>query len=189
MSGPRYIKRSIDGIRFIKEKAVRSDIIFYYRKIGIRFMLNFGFLALILHRFGHSLYNRYRLINPLWYLYLFLRYFQLLLLKIELPASCQIGKNLYLPHAYGLVMNGHVSIGDDCIIGPYVVLGHLKGVGTGVPRIESNVYIGPKATILGPVVVGRNCIVGAHALVIKDMKPNSVAYGAIATIKDPDGAK
>ncbi len=48
----------------------------------------------------------------------------------------------------------------------------------GVPRIGNNVYIGCGAKILGDIIIGDNCIIGANAVVIKDV-PAKVCVGGI----------
>lgn len=73
---------------------------------------------------------------------------------------------------------------DDCWIGPNVVLTNsyhpkcrsakecLKG-----PVIKRNAKIGANATILPRVVIGENALVGAGAVVVSDVEPNSVVVG------------
>ncbi|MCB0168037.1 MAG: serine acetyltransferase, partial [Anaerolineae bacterium] len=45
------------------------------------------------------------------------------------------------------------------------------------PTIEDGVVVGAGAKILGPIVVGRNSRIGANAVVIKEVPPNSVVVG------------
>jgi len=47
----------------------------------------------------------------------------------------------------------------------------------GNPIIGRNVVIADGAKVLGPVVIGDNSVVGAGAIITKDIPPNSVAYG------------
>lgn len=37
--------------------------------------------------------------------------------------------------------------------------------------------IGPGAVVGGPVKIGSNVIIGANAVITKDIPPNSLAYG------------
>lgn len=86
---------------------------------------------------------------------------------------------------------------DDCWIGPNVVLTNLyhpkcysskeclKG-----PIIKRGAKIGANATILPRVVIGENALVGAGAVVVSDVKPNSVVVGNPARkIKSVDKLK
>lgn len=73
---------------------------------------------------------------------------------------------------------------DNCWIGPNVVLTNayhpkcysakecLKG-----PTIKRNAKIGANVTILPRVIVGENALIGAGAVVVSDVKPNSVVAG------------
>ena len=42
------------------------------------------------------------------------------------------------------------------------------------PTIEDNVILGVGATILGDITIGKNSKIGANALVVKDVPPDSV---------------
>ncbi|MDR2043039.1 MAG: hypothetical protein LBQ15_01465 [Clostridium sp.] len=47
----------------------------------------------------------------------------------------------------------------------------------GNPILDRNVVVADGAKILGPVIIGENTVIGAGALITKDIPPNSVAYG------------
>jgi len=47
----------------------------------------------------------------------------------------------------------------------------------GNPIIADNVVVADGAKILGPIIIGENSIVGAGAIITKDIPANSVAYG------------
>lgn len=47
----------------------------------------------------------------------------------------------------------------------------------GNPIICKNAVIADGAKILGPIIIGENSVVGAGAIVTKDMPANSIAYG------------
>lgn len=48
------------------------------------------------------------------------------------------------------------------------------------PTIKDNVVIGSGAKVLGPIVVGENSKIGAGAVVLKDVPPNSTVVGVPA---------
>ena len=45
------------------------------------------------------------------------------------------------------------------------------------PTLQDNVVVGSGAQILGPVVVGRNSLIGANAVVTKDVPEKSIMIG------------
>lgn len=155
-------------------RLIVDDVVFYRRKCGILGMLfHGGFHALLLHRVGHALYKSpSHKINPLWYLYLFSAGILRVLHKIELPETATIGKHLFLPHPWGLIVGSNARIGDDCTIGAWVVLGHNRTPGED-PTIHNNVYIAPHACILGPIHVHDGAFVGASCVVKTDVVAGS----------------
>jgi serine O-acetyltransferase len=48
--------------------------------------------------------------------------------------------------------------------------------------IGDNVYIGPGARLIGGFKVGNNVVIGANAVVIKDVPDNSVVAGVPAKV-------
>lgn len=47
----------------------------------------------------------------------------------------------------------------------------------GSPIIDENVVIGDGAKILGPILIGKNSVIAAGAIITRDIPENSVAYG------------
>ena len=47
----------------------------------------------------------------------------------------------------------------------------------GNPIIGKNVVVADGAKVFGPVVIGDNSVIGAGAIITKDIPPNSIAYG------------
>ncbi|HEL3174011.1 TPA: hypothetical protein UME34_000583 [Stenotrophomonas maltophilia] len=88
--------------------------------------------------------------------------------------------SLRLPHPYLVVVHRKVLIEQDVTIFHGVTIGAREGRHQGVPRICRNAYIGTGATILGDVSVGFGARIGAHALVMVDVKENSTVVGVLS---------
>lgn len=102
---------------------------------------------------------------------------------VVVPPGTRIGHGVTLSYqGLGTVIHARAIIGDDVYIGPGVTIGGRSGL-IEVPVIESNVYIGAGARILGPVRVGRGATVGANSVVIHDVPPYSVVAGIPAKVK------
>lgn len=80
-----------------------------------------------------------------------------------------------------VVIHARAVIGNNCIIGQCVTIGG-KSKHKNVPRIGNNVQISIGAKILGPITIGDNVIVGANAVVVKDVPANCIVAGVPAKI-------
>ena len=103
-------------------------------------------------------------------------------------SNTHLGNSVYANFNLTLVDNTDIFIGDECMIGPNVVIataGHpiepelrRKAAQFNIPvHIGRNVWIGAGAVILPGVHIGDNSVIGAGSVVTKDIPENSVAYG------------
>lgn len=100
-----------------------------------------------------------------------------------------IGNGTYLNHDVEIVAAREVRIGRDCKISWDVVIMDTSqhGIGDEPPAvrpvvIEDNVWIGARAIILPGVRIGTGAVIGAGAVVTKDVPPRSVAVGNPARV-------
>jgi serine O-acetyltransferase len=108
---------------------------------------------------------------------------------IEVPASLNIGAGLVIPHTHGTII-GAGYVGRGVTIYQQVTLG-AKFADFGFdpakrPHVCDGVVITAGAKILGPVRIGEGAIIGANAVVLKDVPPNGVAVGVPARILERD---
>jgi len=119
---------------------------------------------------------------------------------IEPPFKCsygshvKIGKGLYANFNLVILDDADVTIGNNVLFGPNVVLataGHpennverAKGMQYSLPIVIGNgVWIGANVTINPGVTIGDNVIIGSGSVVTKDIPANSVAYGAPCKVR------
>src|SRR3954469_18949024 len=97
---------------------------------------------------------------------------------IEIHPAASVGNGLFVDHGSGVVIGETAEIGEDVTIYQGVTLGGT-GFATGKrhPTIEDNVTIGSGAKLLGPIRVGHGSKIGANAVVIHDVPPNSTVVG------------
>jgi serine O-acetyltransferase len=92
--------------------------------------------------------------------------------------KCHVPKSTtFRHHGIGVILGNGVKLGKNCIINQNVTIGGKNG---GFPVIGDNVRIYTGACILGNVKVGDNSVIGANALVIKDVESGSVVVGVPA---------
>jgi serine O-acetyltransferase len=109
---------------------------------------------------------------------------------IDISRDARIGAGLYIGHFGGIVVNEAVRIGDNCNLSHGVTLGRInRGDRTGCPTIGNDVYIGPGAKILGGVHVGDRSAVGANAVVIEDVPPDTAVGGVPARVLSRQGSQ
>ena len=89
---------------------------------------------------------------------------------------------LRIDHFGGIIVSGDAAFGDDVVIRNGVTIGLLRTGVRGSPRIGNRVDIGAGAKILGPITVGDDTTIGANAVVLQDVPPNSIAIGIPARI-------
>ena len=143
-----------------------------------------GLWVMVVYRFGRWRYG----IGPRWlrlpfsFLYKVLQKVMEILTGIELPCEVTLGKRFRIDHFGAIVISGDATFGDDCIIRNGVTVG-LRNTGQrGAPVIGNRVDIGAGAKILGPIHIGDDVAIGANAVVIRDVPPNSIAVGVPARV-------
>ena len=88
-----------------------------------------------------------------------------------LSTNCKVGKCVKMNVGSTIMHDG--NIGDYCTIAPRATL-------LGRVKLEEKVFVGGNATILPDVTVGSNSIIGAGAVVTKNVPQNTVARGVPA---------
>jgi len=98
----------------------------------------------------------------------------------DIPINCSLGGGLLLPHPNGIVIHPDAKIGPNCLIFQQVTIG-TRG-GAAVPEIGGHVDIGAGAKLLGGIRVGEHAVIGANAVVLKDVPAGALAVGVPAVI-------
>ncbi|MGZ3773260.1 MAG: serine O-acetyltransferase EpsC [Pseudobdellovibrionaceae bacterium] len=135
--------------------------------------------ALFFHRISHALYNL-----RLFFLARLVQEISRWMTGIEIHPGAKVGRRLVIDHGVGVVIGETAVIGDDCIIFHGVTLGGVKfDPVKRHPTVENGVMIGTGAKVLGPITIGKGAIIGANAVVIKDVPPGATMVGPLAQQK------
>lgn len=88
----------------------------------------------------------------------------------DIPLNCQIEGGLVLTHPNGVVVHPTAKIGPNCLLLQQVTL--VGGV-----VLRGHVDISAGAKIIKPVVIGEHAVIGANAVVTKDVEPGTTVVG------------
>lgn len=102
---------------------------------------------------------------------------------IEIHPGAQIGKGFFIDHGNGVIIGETTIIGDNVTLYQGVTLGGTgKEHGKRHPTIGNNVLISTGAKVLGPFKVGDNSRIGANAVVLQEVPPDSTVVGIKARV-------
>ena len=106
---------------------------------------------------------------------------------IELPYTAQVGRGVVIEHQGAIVIHGASVLGDGCVIRQGVTLGNrYLDRPDEAPRLGKNVNVGAGAKLLGAFAVGDSAVIGANAVVLRDVEAGQTVVGIPAK---PIGAK
>ena len=137
------------------------------------FLCYSGLHALWGYRITHWLWNHRFFLLCRW-----LSQVARLLTGIELHPGAKIGRRLFIDHGMGVVIGETAIVGDDVTLYQGVTLGGTgKEHGKRHPTLEDGVVVGGGAKILGNIVVGKNCRIGAGSVVLRNVPADSTVVG------------
>jgi serine O-acetyltransferase len=144
-----------------------------------------GFHAILAYRFAHWMHNHKVPFFPR-----FVSQFAKFLTGVEIHPAARIGERFFIDHGMGVVIGETTEIGDNVTLYQGVTLG-----GTGKehkkrhPTLGNNVVVGTGAKILGGMTIGDNVKIGANAVVLTPVPPNSTVVGVPGRIVKIEGEK
>lgn len=146
-------------------------------------LLYSGLHAIIYYRMSHALYRAGIPILPR-----LISQFARFLTGIEIHPGATIGKGLFIDHGMGVVIGETSIIGDNVTLYQGVTLGGTgKEKGKRHPTLGSNVVVGTGAKVLGNINIGDDVLIGANAVVIRDVPPDSTVVGVPGRIVKQEG--
>lgn len=92
--------------------------------------------------------------------------------------SSDIGPGLFFQHGFATIIAAK-RIGSDCWINQQVTVGY---VGDLCPIIGDRVHIAAGAKVIGGVTIGNDVVVGANAVVVKDVPDGCTVVGVPARV-------
>jgi len=107
-----------------------------------------------------------------------------------------IGDRTRINDGFELICNNSVEIGENVVIGPMVFIGDSEHTyddiskpiieqpmsEDGYVKIEDDCWVGAGVCISQNVIIGKHSVIGANAVVTKEIPPYSVAVGVPARV-------
>ena len=90
---------------------------------------------------------------------------------VEIKKS-QIGKKSKINH---LSYIGDTTIGNLVNIGAGTITCNYDGVKKSKTKIKNNVFIGSNSSLVAPIIINENSMVGAGSVITKNVRKNSLA--------------
>lgn len=112
-------------------------------------------------------------------------------LRITMGRECRVGERCYL---WAGDSTGRIQLGDGVSLAPEVfITASNYGFKAGIPFrqqpkrernvvIGNDVWLGTRVVVTAGVTIGDGCIIGAGAVVTRDLPPGSIAAGVPARV-------
>lgn len=103
----------------------------------------------------------------------------------------EIGERTFINYGCSIAAQELIRIGAGCHLGPYTNIidnvyhdleDHLQAPASHPVIIGDNVWIGARVMVLPGVTIGESAVIGAGAIVTKDVPPRAVAAGNPARV-------
>lgn len=98
--------------------------------------------------------------------------------SFTIDVHTKIGGGLQLAHPYATILNAK-SIGERVYVNHLVTVGEKNGQR---PTIGDDVELHAGCIVIGGITIGNNAVIGAGAVVVKNVPDNAVAVGNPAKI-------
>jgi serine O-acetyltransferase len=168
------------------ENSLREDLIYFVKNDPA---CKYYSTPILFYK-GYQGLASYRAANCLWKndrhtMALFLQNRASEVFGVDIHPAAQIKGGVMIDHATGVVIGETSQIDENVSIFQGVTLGG-RGTEEGDrhPKIKSGVSIYASSTILGNITIGKNSVVAAGSLVLKDVDSDTTVAGVPAKVLD-----
>lgn len=100
--------------------------------------------------------------------------------------DADLAPGVVIVHGMGIAVSHTARVASGVLISQNVTLGRGRHPDTGEvggPAVGENVFIGPGATLIGPITVGAGSKIMAGCVVVRSVPPDSLVAAATPTVK------
>jgi len=165
----KHLRADIEAV-MARDPAARSRVEVFLAYPGVH--------ALMYYRLAHGAWkHNWHLLGRV------LSHIGRVLTGIEIHPGATIGERVFIDHGMGVVIGETAEVGDDVTLYQGVTLGGTSlDKGKRHPTLKNGVIVGGGAMVLGPITIGDHAIVGANAVVVKDVPDGVTVAGVPAKI-------
>lgn len=147
-------------------KSIKSNVLNQLNDLTLTLLLSNYFRTLFYFRTNNNFFSK------------ILRFFYPKNNTFIIDVNTKIGSGLHLAHPYSTIINA-VSVGDNVYINHLVTIGEKNGKR---PTIGNRVQLHAACMVIGGINIGDDSIIGAGAVVVKDVPSNAIVVGNPARI-------
>lgn len=112
---------------------------------------------------------------------------------VEIHPGAELGRRVLVDHGAAVVIGETARVGDDVTMYHQVTLGAVGWWADNVrppgarrhPVVGRGAVLGTNATVLGPVSIGERAVIGAMAVVTRDVPPGARVRAASSVVRPP----
>jgi len=112
-----------------------------------------------------------------------------LIFNAEIPTTAVVGPGFVMPHPQGVILGAGI-IGSNVTVLQQVTFGaktlDFRFDPAQRPAVEDGVTVSAGAKVIGSVRLGKNCVVGANAVVLSNIPSGALAVGVPARVIEKD---
>ncbi|WP_349346583.1 serine O-acetyltransferase [Priestia megaterium] len=122
--------------------------------------------------------SRFCYLNKLCGIHAIINRMNIILNNCEINPQCSIGSGLRIAHSTGIVIGNNATLGNNITLFHNTTIGAKTPYDGKVlmPKISDNVTIYTHSTILGDIFIGKNCTIGSHIFLVKDLEDYTTLF-------------
>jgi len=144
---------------------------------------------IVVYRFGSWVVSlKIKLFRiPLYIIYFPIKRISEVIFNTEISEYADLAGGFYIAHVGNVIIAHHTKIGKNTSMHQGVTIG-VSGADDKLPVIGDRVYFGAGCKVVGSITIGNDVVIGANAVVTKDVPDNAIVVGIPAKVLNYKGS-